>query len=452
MPFLLIRISRWIAFALVSLTLLLPWFRVPTGIREDVKGVYTVVTSEPPSTNVGRIIVILVLASAFLIGYRRRRFGTLAWSTPMALAGCFLLLVLGIIFPALTVQRCAKISAHAAWLHAQHYSFIVTIGDAFTSPEYASQAGEPGVEVREVLPRAFEAIPTPGIVSFSDLRLGKIEEILMWIGLSPAFCQFAYRGWFCGIIGSFLLAVSFVRINKGDGALRRNLNLAYRIAPFFVLSAFLLCTVCLVPILIAGRELGRSRTAVLEGNYADSLQHLDLAQSWVPILAYHTDFIYQRGWLERRLGLQSSATQLLSAIREEVEGFHARAAEHYADLLNPEQPGPIREEAFRGALRLAIQDFNSGLVDNAASSLTQLTALDPTCVKANYALQLADFRMSRKEKLESEVAKFEAVYHCFQAIDKGAIMASAHRRLAELEFDSRDFGKLGDEMRAAIKP
>jgi hypothetical protein len=436
----------------ILLSLLLPWFRVPTGIREGLKGSYTVVTSEPASTTAFKIIMILVLASACWIGYRRRRSGTLAWSTPMAFGGCFLLLVLGIIYPALTVQRCATISAHAAWLHAQHYSFVVTIGDAFTSPEYASNAGEPGVEVREVLPRAFEAIPTPEVVSFSNLRLGKIEEILMWIGLSPAFCQFAYRGWFCGIIGSFLLAVSFVRVNTGEGAFRSNLSLGYRIAPFFVFSASLLCAVCLVPVLMAGQELDKARTAALEGDFAESLRHLGLVESWVPVLAYHTDFIYQRGWLERRLGLQSPATRLVSAIREEEEGFHARAAEHYANLLDLEEPSAIREEAFRGALRLAIKDFNSGHVDGAASSLTQLTAVDPTCIKANYALQLADFRMLRKDKLESDLAKFETVYHCFQAIDKGAILASAHRRLAELEFDSRDFSKLGDEMRSAIKP
>jgi hypothetical protein len=32
------------------------------------------------------------------------------------------------------------------------------------------------------------------------------------------------------------------------------------------------------------------------------------------------------------------------------------------------------------------------------------------------------------------------------------VLASAHRRLADLEFDSGDISKLGDEMRAAIKP
>jgi hypothetical protein len=83
--------------------------------------------------------------------------------------------------------------------------------------------------------------------------------------------------------------------------------------------------------------------------------------------------------------------------------------------------------------------------------LKLLTAIDPTCVKANYALQLADLRTSQKEQLELDVAKFETVYHCFQTLGKSVLLASAHRRLAEAEFDAQDFGKMGEEMRAVIK-
>jgi hypothetical protein len=50
------------------------------------------------------------------------------------------------------------------------------------------------------------------------------------------------------------------------------------------------------------------------------------------------------------------------------------------------------------------------------------------------------------------VAEFEAVYKCFASIEKSALLASAHRRMAELDYDFQDTEKLGDEMRAAIKP
>jgi hypothetical protein len=58
----------------------------------------------------------------------------------------------------------------------------------------------------------------------------------------------------------------------------------------------------------------------------------------------------------------------------------------------------------------------------------------------------------KKEELEREVARFAALYGCFQSLEKSGLVASAHRRMAELDFDSRDILKLGDEMHAAIKP
>jgi hypothetical protein len=274
----------------------------------------------------------------------------------------------------------------------------------------------------------------------------------MWLGLSPGFCQFASLGWFCAIFGSFLLAVSFLRIQEEGGAHPEGRKAAYSIVPLFMAGTLLLLTLIMTPVVMAGRELAEARTAVANGSFSESLHHLDLAEAWVPILAYNTDEVYQRGWLDRKLGVNSFAAQLVSAIREEEEGFNARAAQHYAELLDPDRPGPVRDEAFRGAMRLAINDFNTGLLDRAISELAQLTSIDPSSIKANYALQLADLRSSHKDRLECDLAKFEAVYKCFASLEKSALLASAHRRMAELDYDFRDTAKIGDEMRAAIKP
>ncbi|HZC58559.1 MAG TPA: hypothetical protein VE154_01110, partial [Chthoniobacterales bacterium] len=174
--------------------------------------------------------------------------------------------------------------------------------------------------------------------------------------------------------------------------------------------------------------------------------------AWLPVLAYNSDVVFQRGWLDQKLGIQSDVAMLYSAIREEEEDFDSRAAQHFGELLARQPIGPVHDEAYRGALRLAIKDFNSGLIDRAADRLRELEAIDPTCVKANYALQLAYLRGLRKEELERELARFEALYSCFQSLEKSGLIAAAHRRAAELDFEYRDIAKLGDEMRAAIKP
>ena len=386
--------------------------------------------------------------SAWLIGFRRRRSGSHASATA-TVGACLILVVVGIAYPALTIQRCAAVSAHAEWLRAQNSSLI---NEAATAQEYDYQPGEPLVDVADVIPASFSAIPVPDVTSFSDLHLSKLDEVLMWLGLSPGFCQFAALGWFCAIFGSFLVAVSFLRMKEGEGPNRGDLKFAYTIVPLFAFGTFLLATVLIAPVIMAGRELAEARTAVANGSFSESLHHLDLAEAYLPILAYNTDEVYQRGWLDRKLGLNSPGAQLVSAIREEEEGFYARAAQHYTELIDPDRPGPVRDEAFRGALRLAIKDFNAGLLERAASRLAQLTSIDPSSIKANYALQLADLRSSRKDRLESEVAEFEAVYKCFASLEKSALLASAHRRMAELDYDFQDTGKLGDEMRAAIKP
>jgi hypothetical protein len=451
MPLLLLRLLRFAAGGLLMLSLCLPWFRVPVGVREDLHGGYETVVTEPVTTLVFKAFLVLVLLSAWWIGNRHRRSASFNWTTLMIVCGCLLFLVITIAYPALTIQRCADVSAHAAWLQDQHGSLD---GDVRTAQQYAYQPSQWEVDVQNNVPRVFEAIPTPES-SFSALRLANFASVLVWLGFSPAFTQFASLGWFCGVFGSFLLTSSFSRTlrTKCVAALTcPDLRRAHKQAIGFAFGAPLLCLLCLVPVLIAGRELEKAQTAVLEGRYDDSLRHLDWAEVWMPVLAYHTDILYQRGWLDQKSGANSWPARLVSAIGEEREGFHARAAQHYAELLDPAVPRPVRDEAFRGALRLAIGDFNTGLVDRAALRFTELLAIDPTSLKANYALQLADFRRFKKACLERDVAQFTAIYRCFQSREKGVVIAAAHGRLAELDFDFQDFGKLGDEMRAAVQP
>jgi hypothetical protein len=453
MPGLALRISRVVAFALLGVGLLLPWFRVPVALPENVHGVYAPLFREPVTTLVFKFLVLGTLLIGLWVGLIRRKRATgSGWAAPMRMVGSILLIMVGILFPALTMQRCAELSAHAGWLRAQDECLTAPFGDAFTAQEYVNQPGQPEVQVKEIFPRAFEVFPTPLVSSLADLRLTKLEEMLKWLGLAPAFCEFAYWGWFGSLFGSFLLVISFLRTKAAERSDQPDAVLAYGIIPPLIFGSFIICVLCLLPVAMAGWELQKTQTTAAEGKFPESLHHLERAEAWVPTIRYHTDVLYERGWIEGKLGIRSPATLLVSAMREEDEGFYARAAQHYVDLLDPATEKPARDEAFRGALRLAIKDFNSGLIDRAGSRLEQLIAIDPTSLKANYALQLVDLQTRRKTRLESDVARFEAVYRSLQDIDKGVVIASAHRRLADLEFDFRDTSKLADEMRAAIKP
>jgi hypothetical protein len=450
MPGLVLRVSRFLAFVLLALGLFFPWFRVPVGLEENAPDTYAVIFQEPPSTIIFKVLLGVVLLAASCISFWRKRSPSTGWATPMVFSGCFLLIAVGIVYPAFTVQRCAELSAHASWLEQQNFSLINTSGDTFTAQEYSYQPGQAEVQMKEVLPRGFQTIPTPSVFSVSDLHLAKLVPISIWLGLSPAFCQFVSGGWFCSLFGGFLFALSFSPLQGQETGRSGSPRQVYNMVGAFLLSTAAVCVVCLVPIMMAGRQLRKAQAAVDEGKFPESLEHLDRAVAWVPVIAYHTDVLFQRGYLERKLGIKSPRTELFTAIREEIEGFDTRASEHYSQLLDSGIPKEVRGEAYRSALRLAIKAFNTGLIDRSAAQLTQLATIDPTSTKVSYALQFADLRLFRKRQLETEVAKFETVYGCFQSREKNPLFAMAHRRLADLEFECRDLGKLGDEMRAAV--
>jgi hypothetical protein len=452
MPGLVLRIARVAAFALFGVSLVFPWFHVPIGVQQQGHGAYSTIFEEPLSTVPFKLLVIVVLVSAWWLGRRLKRQGSVSWATPMTVAGSILLLSIGIVYPALTMQRSAEVSAHAGWLQQQNFSLIVSVGDSFLGQEYFYEPGQPEVQVNEALPRSFQAMPTPSVLSLMDLRLTKLQHIFIWLGLSPGFCQFVTWGWFGGVIASLLLVICFMPLKGNQRSSPGDRRSLYRLVGVFVFTGLAVCLACLWPIMMAAQELTRAESSANNGKYSESIRHLDLAEKWVPVLSYHTDLLYQRGWLEEKVGLQSPVRQVYSAIREEEEGFADRAAQEYAALLNPEIPKAVRDEAYRGALRLAIKDFNTGLIGRAAAVLEHLTAIDPSSVKADYAMQLAHLRGFRKTQLEQDVAKFETIYGCFESPEKSPLVAAAHRRLADLEFDYHDVTKLGDEMRAAVTP
>jgi hypothetical protein len=444
MPFLLQRMLRYCAAGLLFLSLLLPWYAVPVSIRRDLHGGYAAVVAQPVTTIVFKAFLLLVIAGGIWLGRRQRCSSTFRWATLIATCSYLFFFAIVIAYPALTIQRCATLSAHGAWMQLQNASLIRISGDVRTAQEFAHRSGQPEVYVKEVVPRTFVVVSTP-VDSFFKLRLAKLTEVLAWLGFCPPFSEFARLGWFSGVFGSLLLALSFSRLETIPGATSQNVGGLHRLVWLSIISLF-----CLTPVVMAGRELAKSREAAAEGQFRESLRHLDLAELWMPVLAYHTDVVYQRGWLDQRSGAKTWEAQLNVAIREETEGFDSRAAEHYRSFLGSAAPQPVRDEAFRGILRFAIKDLNAGLVARATGDLKQLLAIDPTCLKANYALQIADLRSFNKRSLEDDVASFTAVYRRMQSIEKRVVIAAAHRRIAELDFDARDTANLGDEMRAAI--
>lgn len=445
-----LALARLGAFLFIGASFLLPWFRVPVELYAVKNGSYDVAYQQPITTLVFRAVVLILLVFGGWIAFRSKSYQVK--SKALVTTGCLVLIALVGFYPAITVQRCPAVVAHAAWLNMQNESLILPPGDTYTGQEYTYEPGEPEVQIKQVLPRAFAVIPTPSITSLGGVRLAHLAKLVMWLGYTPDFCQFIGKGWFCGIFGAVLLAASFMRVRDRKDESKPEVNFAYSSGLFLLIGASVACVICLIPIIMAGRELGLSRAAAAQGQFADSLHHLSAAEIWAPILSYQTDMLYQTGWLKDKLNTPSPERGLMQAMKLEVEGAADRAEEIYSELLAPSIPDAVRQEAFRAELRMAIDDFNSGLVASAGQRLNRLISIDPICVKANYALQLWHSRNKQKDALEDDVARFQAIYKSFQSLEKSPLLALAHRRLADVEFDYGDTARLNEEMREAVTP
>src|SRR5258707_2477317 len=349
MPGLVLRIARVVAFALFGVSLVFHWLHVPVGVQPKSHGAYSTIFEEPPSTVPFKLLVVVVLVLAWWLGRRFKRKGSVSWATPMTVAGSISLLGIGIVYPALTMQRCAEVSAHAGWLQQQNFSLIVSVGDSFLGQEYFYEPGQPEVQVNEALPRSFQTMPTPSVLSLTDLHLTKLQHMFIWLGLSPGFCQFVTWGWFSGVIGSLLLVICFMPLKGNQRSSPGDRRSLYRLVGVFLFTRFAVCLVGLLPIMMAAQELTRAESSANNGKYSESIRHLDLAEKWVPVLSYHTDLLYQRGWLEETVGLQSPARQVYFPIPEQEERVFRRGAEEGGGLVNYDNRKTGRHEARRRA-------------------------------------------------------------------------------------------------------
>jgi hypothetical protein len=445
MPFLLLRCLRWAATLLLLASLVLPWFHVPVGVRETGSETYVAITCEPVTTPVFKLLVAIVLGIGLAAALRMHRSGDGSGRAALlGICGAVLFPLLLVLFPALTIQRCAETTAQAAWLQMQHDNLTFPGGDSYTAQEYSYLPGQSNTDIN-ALPSFLTAIPNPPS-RLEELTLARAPEIIMWLGFTPAFCQFASVGWFCALFGSSMLGFSLLRQGKDSKRFARQLS---RVLP---IVAPALAGICLLPVAIAGHALAVAREQATLGNFTNALIQLGRAEVWLPVLAYETDFIYQRGWLEQKCGFDTPVTQFVDAWRSERGNFDEVARQEYEKLLAPGIPRPVRFEAFRGLLRLAIDDFNSGLTDRAYEMLSHLAAIDPSSLTVLYGLQMTDLRGNRLVALRRDLAQFTAIYRVYQSPEKDAVLASGHQRLAELAFDHHNPAMVDEQIPLLTAP
>ncbi len=387
----------------------LPWVAVPVDFNGK-----TVQAVEPWATPVAKIAALLVILVILWDWWRGRRS---IWVSPTA-AGLWFAFVL--VYPYLVMAWDRPTAGAAAWAEAQHRNIIWSGGDVNVGIEY---------RLLGALDRIFVADTpmevTPMGVSdwqFAQGGLGRLPEMATWLGYSNTFFDFLRKGWVCGLMGAVFLSL-WSTLYKGTMQLdRASVALAALLGTTVV---WIMCAWSWA--LFAASKLGVAAQLAGEGRYAESLEMLQQAGRMLPTLQENTYYVGQTGVLEKALGRDTPAARLWDGVVLERSGRIYQADMLFHRLID-ELPAssPIRREACRAGLRFAIDDLNSGKVEEASRRLERLLAADPCNLKANYTLQLAYLRTGRYRDLMQLVNRMDLVYDYYQIPNKYAVQYAAH--------------------------
>jgi len=222
--------------------------------------------------------------------------------------------------------------------------------------------------------------------SVFEVGLDKTEDVLVWLGYSNTFCQFARTGWFCAVTGLFLLALATVLTPTSTDFQRASYGIALLGLLIFVFS------VCaLSGPFRAHHHLELAAKESSSRNYEASLQNLESCVGLFPVLSQDSNYISQRGLLESRLGLNSDYARLHQAIGLESSGRYDQSCEIWKALCQSDIPA-LRREALRAILRFAVQDYNCNRIELSRQRLQFILNRQPGNVKVIHYLQIISVR------------------------------------------------------------
>ena len=190
---------------------------------------------------------------------------------------------------------------------------------------------------------------------------------------------------------------------------------------------------------LAARKLAVAAEHTTRGEYREARDGLRMAAALLPVLSQDSYFIAQTGLVEDALGEQTPAARLYRANVLEQSGRLQRADFMYAQLA-AEGPGgtPLRREACRGLLRAAIDDLNAGRNNEAMRCFESILAVDPCNLKALYGMQLACLHTGRYQTAVALASRIDAVYGCFQFLDKQAVQFASHTIALASDYEMGD--------------
>jgi len=419
MPAFLASASGILGLCLLIASPAFHWFGVPTGHMRN--GIVAVATAEPHVTYLYKLLCASVAAGLPLLRYRRV-------PLPSVASVATLLLVALLFFPYFVMTWSPRISAEAGWLQTQHENLSWLGGDIYNEQEYKDIGWKSQLYVGDT-ERLVGVFRLPNWAPHM-IQLGRLQDLLEWLGYSNRFCEFVCKGWFAALAGATLIIISLCR---GHAGLRY--PVARAIGVTGLASGLAATALALAPPLISGYLMMMARHAVHRGDHEAALVWLERSAKVLPAVRQDTYFTVQKGLLDRALGLDTLEARLHGAAILSQQGFTSRAREEYeALILATTDNSPLRREAMRGLLRMGIDELNSGRAALALATFSEVLDREPCNLKALYAAQIAALRTGDFAMLREDAQRTIEIYKRFNTLTAAPILAACRENLAAADF------------------
>ena len=356
------------------------WFSIP-GTTLAVENFESIQRLSPACQSAFQTAILIGWFSWFaaFVVYRRNS------HLPVLIAICLLLFALS--FPFSIQHSNPEFVGDATWLHMQHDNLTWLGGDINLDAESGQAAWKSKVYWVDT-PRQVTVAPLPTWSAW-DFGLDKLDDVLMWIGYSNTFCQFAGAGWFHSVIGSFSLVL--FSLFSTDGACTHRTKLA---TTFFATASVVLIGIALIGPFRSKSHLEESAQHLRQGMLDESLAQLHRSAELFPPLSQDTYFIAQKALIESRLERSTEYADLHQAKQLESAGTYDQAFEIWKRLCESNDAA-IRRESLRAVLRFAIQDYNSNRFMLARDRLEFVLRRQPGNIKVIYYLQHLSIRQKQ---------------------------------------------------------
>lgn len=361
-----------------------PWFSVPVAPAGGADSWQDMIASTPNSTTMFQamlIIGLILLLASWLWKFE--------WS-PLSTVIASLMLLIPLAYPYAVIIHSPQVSADATWLQMQHDNLTWLGGDIYLNAEHGSKGWRSKTYIVDT-PRQLSAVKLP---SWSPWELGlhRAEDLVLWLGYSQSFCQFAKRGWMLAILGAFMLMLATLK--RQDSI---ELSRITGAAVIFTCVALVAAITGWSRPFLASHAIRDAAESSSQRNYSRADEQLQRAIVSMPVLSQDTYYISQRGKLDQKLERDSEYARLSKALDLERAGRHDQAFDQLQRLANSSDAA-IGRETTRAILRFAIQDYNSGRFERAQTRFTMVLKRNPCDVKLIYLLQLHAIRESNSTR------------------------------------------------------